>query len=705
MFTKQILRILLIAVIAFLAVGISPGSAEQLTLQKLTPTLGVSLTDMGTAFTYQGRLLSGSSPANGVYDFDFDLYDDISVGTLITHNLVSSGDDVTVTNGLFMVEIDFGPLSSVGLRDAFNGLERWIQIGVRDGGSLGAFTSLSPRQKLTPTPYATFARTIYRRTVVVKPLTPTGSATDNGKELLGALNDIIDASADNRYLLKIEPGIYDIDTDSLGLVEYVDIEGSGEGVTIITGDGGDNPTVGTLTAKWNGEVRSLTIESTGINDNLDQFNYANAVYIPPGITLKLLHVSLIASDGLIATRGICNDGEIFDESSKGAIADLDSVSIEAYFNGGWGPTATPRVEGIYNDDTSFVRMIDSTVIAIGGAEAFGLDNMRGSAYIETSDIGVKGDSFNTYSGIRNIFSESSLTMRNSTINVSGESAGTAYLNGIENNDAGIVQLFDSTISASGNGTYAVGIRGGGEAPALLALNNVKVEVFGTNKYNYGVYYGNAPVTIRDSHIYASGGNKAIGLYFSDDLAAPNYEITQTVIKADGATPSEQIDPRGNNNFGVYIYGEGTFKFTRDTIWVAPQSQEQGIYDGGVGMLNNRGNVTFENGTINDRQDVAYMGIAHVYDAITNNQLWVNSSEVYTCNDSQCSTIYLVPIGALPPTPPVIWIGSSLLWGAPVAPPGSPFLRCMWVNDENYVGFGWPAMAGPGGGVVASYVCP
>ena len=32
-------------------------------------------TTIGTAFTYQGRLADGGNPANGVYDFQFELYD------------------------------------------------------------------------------------------------------------------------------------------------------------------------------------------------------------------------------------------------------------------------------------------------------------------------------------------------------------------------------------------------------------------------------------------------------------------------------------------------------------------------------------------------------------------------------------------------------------------------------------------------------
>ena len=51
------------------------------------------------------------------------------------------------------------------------------------------------------------------------------------REVVGG---IADPSASNPYLVKIEPGIYDLEADSLFMRPYVDIEGSGEGVTTIT---------------------------------------------------------------------------------------------------------------------------------------------------------------------------------------------------------------------------------------------------------------------------------------------------------------------------------------------------------------------------------------------------------------------------------------------------------------------------------------
>jgi len=56
--------------------------------------------------------------------------------------------NVTVTNGSFSVQLDFGapPFTSTQAR--------FLEIGVRPGGTSGAFTVLAPRHPVTSTPYA-----------------------------------------------------------------------------------------------------------------------------------------------------------------------------------------------------------------------------------------------------------------------------------------------------------------------------------------------------------------------------------------------------------------------------------------------------------------------------------------------------------------------------------------------------------------------
>ena len=99
---------------------------------------------LGTAFTYQGHLLDNSAPANGTYDFAFSLWDAESGGAQVGAT-VEVGD-VTVTNGLFTVSLNFG--------NWFTGAERWLEVGVRPGASGDLYTTLSPRTKVNAAPYA-----------------------------------------------------------------------------------------------------------------------------------------------------------------------------------------------------------------------------------------------------------------------------------------------------------------------------------------------------------------------------------------------------------------------------------------------------------------------------------------------------------------------------------------------------------------------
>ena len=100
---------------------------------------------LGTAFTYQGYLTDGGGPANGVYDFQAKLYDAASLGSQVGSTIAIN--DKTVSGGLFTVSLDFGA-------SPFTGSGRWLEISVRPGASSGAYTPLTPRQSLTPAPYA-----------------------------------------------------------------------------------------------------------------------------------------------------------------------------------------------------------------------------------------------------------------------------------------------------------------------------------------------------------------------------------------------------------------------------------------------------------------------------------------------------------------------------------------------------------------------
>lgn len=153
-----------------------------LLLSALSPLLS-TCPAQGTAFTYQGRLNSAGTPASGNYDLTFTLFDSPTGGASVGGFVQLTA--VPVTNGLFTVTIntnnEFGTT-------AFNGAARWLEIGVRtNNNAILNFTALTPRQQLTPTPYAIFAENVgsgglaagtYTKAVTFN--NPANSFTGNG---------------------------------------------------------------------------------------------------------------------------------------------------------------------------------------------------------------------------------------------------------------------------------------------------------------------------------------------------------------------------------------------------------------------------------------------------------------------------------------------------------------------------------------------
>lgn len=103
-----------------------------------------SISAQTTAFTFQGSLKDGASPANGNYDLEFKLFDAVSAGTQQGNTLQRL--NVAVANGIFAVSLDFGA-------GTLPGADRFLDVSVRTAGG-GAFTPLGPRQQITSSPYS-----------------------------------------------------------------------------------------------------------------------------------------------------------------------------------------------------------------------------------------------------------------------------------------------------------------------------------------------------------------------------------------------------------------------------------------------------------------------------------------------------------------------------------------------------------------------
>jgi hypothetical protein len=126
--------------------GSQPGAAP-VALVSTAPSA-----ELGTGFTYQGRLEDGSDhPVTGMCDLDFTLWDAETGGSPIGHQIVAG---VNVEDGYLAVLLNSG--GELGV-DVFEGEARWLKIGVKCSGDAD-WSVLPGRQLLSAVPYALHAR-------------------------------------------------------------------------------------------------------------------------------------------------------------------------------------------------------------------------------------------------------------------------------------------------------------------------------------------------------------------------------------------------------------------------------------------------------------------------------------------------------------------------------------------------------------------
>ncbi|HKP53171.1 MAG TPA: hypothetical protein VJ183_11030 [Chloroflexia bacterium] len=315
---------------------------------------------VGAGFTYQGKLADGANPANGSFDFRFDLYDAPTGGNLLGSVLANAQ---TVSNGLFTANLDFSDTQ-------FDGNSRYLQIGVKPAGG-SSYTTLSPRQPITPVPYALYALKAksYKNVVVV------AKSGGDFTSLTTALNSITDASATNRYLVKVGPGSYGRAT----MKPYVDIEGSGQDTTVLSDYGYSTGTSGTIVGANNTEIRSLTVE------NLGGDYYAVAMYAD-NTSPRLLDVTLKATNGQLSNWGL-------------------------YVKNGAAPTLT-----------------NVTISASGGSMSNAITTDKAGAIVKNSSLTVSGASYNYAIDASNYGYTGGLTIENSQIFGPGLTIRSAYSN-------------------------------------------------------------------------------------------------------------------------------------------------------------------------------------------------------------------------------------------------------------------------------------
>ncbi len=452
----------------------------------------------GTAFTYQGNLSQAGSPANGSHDFLFNLWDDSSKTTLIGKYPAIGTIPINVVDGAFLIKMDFGA-------EAFTGEARWLEIIVNGN-------ALAPLQELTPTPYALYAMdgpwsagdglelvgtqfkgkgTPYQNVVIV------AKSGGDFTSIQSAVNSISDASKSNPYLIWVAPGVY---SEAVTLKPNLHLQGSGQGVTIITSTASSSstpPTQASLVLASNVSLRDLTVQNTGTGMH-------NVGLMASNGASDILVVDVEAGSQGNGSSG-SNNYAIY-LTGNGTRVTLQSVNALAE-NGNLDAI------GLYVDSGVTVTLLNGSYTASSGSDhSAGISNL---GTLEAEHITVSGaDSPQLNYGIWNHGSSAKVTLRSGSVSGRGGTGAIGILNtnggqlttdgvtvlaeggtdsndGLRNESAAISVVRGGSFTGSG-GSENYGIRITGEDSILDAIGIVvKGTGGGELDYRNAVYIGNS----------------------------------------------------------------------------------------------------------------------------------------------------------------------------------------------------------------------
>lgn len=407
-----------------------------------------------TAFTYQGRLIYNGLPANGNYTLNFLLFDAETVGTQVGETL--KFPEVTVTAGIFTVQLDFGGA-------VWTGEPRWLETHVNG-------TPLTPRQSIGNVPYAIYAQTVPWTGIVNRPSGLDDGDDDttyragtglilNGTEFstagapyanvvtvaksggdftsVGAAVDSINgATRDNPYLVWVAPGVY---TETITMKSHVDIAGAGEDITVLAGRHVDaDNALPVVTGADAAALRDLTVKLVVA---FPSRNGGSSIAIASDTASPTISHVTVRVDGL---RG-ANATGLVTRNGGGQFRDL-RIYMNCRAN-------ISICTGLLN--RSSFSTVDRSTIAVSGAliNNHGITNesvdLPASLVVDSSVIGAYGRNDPNNIGSQSIGISvgggSSLTVRHSSVEASG---GMHSTYGIGTNDVSGVGQKQITINHS-----------------------------------------------------------------------------------------------------------------------------------------------------------------------------------------------------------------------------------------------------------------
>jgi hypothetical protein len=353
----------------------------------------------------------------------------------------------------------------------------------------------------------------FLRTVIVNPI--PGNPTGSGNRLWDRLAAIDEPSIRNPFLLKVEPGLYHLGNRTLPLRSYVDVEGSGEGVTLVFSTANTNGTVAGADAC---ELRHLTVMNQAPTNAVGIRNLAN--------TFSIANVMAIATGGSVSVGAIQNDG-----------LSTRMRSVTAVANGA-GATAIFSRGG---------TMRDIKAVADGTGIVYAIFNA--SSQGELIDITASATSDAFAGAIRN--EGGSPTLRNLLLSANGDIG-----DGIVNGGGSRARIFNAVIRAVGGTSFANGIRNE-FSNAVISGAEIHAEA-ASRAFGISNFFSGSP-TLSDVRIEVTAGGGGVGI-LSTGTALTTVERSSVVsdgfsIEAQDALSTIRV---GASRLEGGVRGAGSF---------------------------------------------------------------------------------------------------------------------------------------------------
>ena len=263
-----------------------------------------------------------------------------------------------------------------------------------------------------------------------------GDDEDERREIDGGM--LLAATEDNPYVIKIAPGTYE-EVGPVVLKSYVDVEGSGQGVTTITCECGSNSLDGSAAtvsaSNIQAEIRHLTIANTTGSDDTTYSTGVATFMSDESFSMNNVTATATGGDNM---SGVANVG------SWSLLSSPLMNNVTATATGGINSA------GVANSYSS--PLMNNVTATATGANSAGVYNEQGSSPLMNNVTATAiGDVDNGGGGVGVLNDSSSATIRNSSITGNTNSIALVNLSLMEStaNMAPITKLVFSTADVAG----------------------------------------------------------------------------------------------------------------------------------------------------------------------------------------------------------------------------------------------------------------